>query len=105
MRTGSSNWTTPLPTPPAGVFEALKVSDFFTQRNCTGRGYERRYRPEGTEYEMTVAIPSPLWHAKTFLNRLPEPRQVRLQTVEDEPVALAEVAARSNWRETSDGYR
>ena len=30
--------------------------------SCTGRGStSARYRPEGIEYEMTVAIPSPLW--------------------------------------------
>src|SRR5215207_370922 len=51
-----------------GFFEALKVSDFFTQRELRRtRLYDRRYRPWGIEYEMCVAIPSPLWHTKTFL--------------------------------------
>jgi DNA-binding CsgD family transcriptional regulator len=51
-----------------GFFEALKVSDFFTQRELhRTRLYDRRYRPWAIEYEMCVAIPSPLWHTKTFL--------------------------------------
>jgi hypothetical protein len=51
-----------------GFFEALKVSDFLTQRELhRTRLYALRHRPWGVEYEMTVAIPSPLWHTKTFL--------------------------------------
>jgi len=51
-----------------GFFGALKVSDFLTQRELHGtRLYDRRYRPWTIEYEMCVAIPSPLWHTKTFL--------------------------------------
>jgi DNA-binding CsgD family transcriptional regulator len=51
-----------------GFFEALKLSDFLTQRELhRTRLYDRRHRPWGIEYEMCVAIPSPLWHTKTFL--------------------------------------
>jgi DNA-binding CsgD family transcriptional regulator len=51
-----------------GFFGALKISDFLTQRELHGtRLYDRRHRPWGIEYEMCVAIPSPLWHTKTFL--------------------------------------
>jgi DNA-binding CsgD family transcriptional regulator len=51
-----------------GFFEALKISDFLTQRELhQTRLYDRRHRPWGIEFEMTVAIPSPLWHTKTFL--------------------------------------
>jgi DNA-binding CsgD family transcriptional regulator len=51
-----------------GFFEALKISDFFTRRELhRTRLYDRRHRPWGIEHEMAVAIPSPLWHTKTFL--------------------------------------
>ena len=51
-----------------GFFEALKLSDFFTQRELhQTRLYELRHRPWGFEYEVAVAIPSPLWHTKTFM--------------------------------------
>jgi DNA-binding CsgD family transcriptional regulator len=51
-----------------GFFEALKLTDFFTQRELhRTRLYALRHRPWGMEYEMCVAIPSPLWHTKTFL--------------------------------------
>jgi DNA-binding CsgD family transcriptional regulator len=51
-----------------GFFQALKLSDFYTQGELHAtRLYDRRHRPWGMEFEMTVAIPSPLWHTKTFL--------------------------------------
>jgi DNA-binding CsgD family transcriptional regulator len=51
-----------------GFFEALKLSDFLTQKELHRTYlYELRHRPWGIEYEMAVAIPSPLWHTKTFM--------------------------------------
>ena len=51
-----------------GFFGALKISDFISQRELhKTRLYDRRHRPLGFEFEMTVALPSPLWHTKTFL--------------------------------------
>jgi DNA-binding CsgD family transcriptional regulator len=52
----------------AGVFDALKLSDFFSSRELHDtRLYELWFRPLGIEHELNVAIPSPHWHTKTFL--------------------------------------
>jgi DNA-binding CsgD family transcriptional regulator len=51
-----------------GVFRALKVSDFYTLRELRATElYERWFHPYGVEYELSVSIPSPLWHTRTFL--------------------------------------
>jgi DNA-binding CsgD family transcriptional regulator len=51
-----------------GYFGALKLSDFLTQRQLRAtRLYNDWLRPLEVEYELNVAIPSPLWHTKTFL--------------------------------------
>jgi DNA-binding CsgD family transcriptional regulator len=52
----------------AGVFKALKLSDFFSPRELHAtRLYDLWFRPYGIEHELDVAIPSPHWHTKTFL--------------------------------------
>jgi DNA-binding CsgD family transcriptional regulator len=49
-------------------FGALKVSDFLSTRQLhRSRIYALWFHPLGFEHEMTVAIPSPPWHTKTFL--------------------------------------
>ena len=51
-----------------GVFNALKVTDFLTRAQLRrSRVYNLWLRPLGAEHELNVAIPSPLWHTKTFL--------------------------------------
>jgi DNA-binding CsgD family transcriptional regulator len=51
-----------------GDFRALKLSDFMTLKELRkSRIYSIWFRPLGIEREMTVAIPSPPWHTKTFL--------------------------------------
>lgn len=51
-----------------GSFEALKVSDFLSRRALHAtRLYDLWFRPHGIEDELSVPIPSPLWHTKTFL--------------------------------------
>jgi DNA-binding CsgD family transcriptional regulator len=51
-----------------GVFKALKVTDFLTGTQLRrSRIYNLWLRPLGVEHELNVAIPSPLWHTKTFL--------------------------------------
>jgi DNA-binding CsgD family transcriptional regulator len=51
-----------------GDFRTLKVSDFLTQRELhRTRLYEDWFRPQGFEYELDVAIPSPYWHTRTFV--------------------------------------
>jgi DNA-binding CsgD family transcriptional regulator len=51
-----------------GRFVALKVSDFMTRRQLKrSRLYDEWFRPYRVEHEMSVPIPSPLWHTKTFL--------------------------------------
>ena len=51
-----------------GVFAALKLSDFLTLRQLREtRLYDLWFRPYEVEREMSVPIPSPLWHTKTFL--------------------------------------
>lgn len=52
----------------AGDFRALKLSDFVTQKQLRkSRVYALWFRPTGVDHELNVAIPSPLWHTKTFL--------------------------------------
>lgn len=51
-----------------GSFLALKLSDFLSRRELTrSRLYNEWFRPNGIQHELTVPIPSPLWHTKTFL--------------------------------------
>jgi DNA-binding CsgD family transcriptional regulator len=51
-----------------GDFRALKVSDFLTPAQFRrSRIYDQWFRPYEIEYELSVPIPSPLWHTKTFL--------------------------------------
>jgi DNA-binding CsgD family transcriptional regulator len=52
----------------AGVFNALKLSDFLSSRELRDTPlYDVWFRPWGIEHELDVAIPSPHWHTKTFL--------------------------------------
>jgi DNA-binding CsgD family transcriptional regulator len=49
-------------------FDALKLSDFSTRREFQRSAlYADWFRAYGVEYEMEIAIPSPLSHTKTFL--------------------------------------
>ena len=49
-------------------FDALKLSDFLTQREFHRTElYADYFRQYGAEYEIEVGIPSPLEHTKTFL--------------------------------------
>jgi DNA-binding CsgD family transcriptional regulator len=51
-----------------GRFVALKVSDFLTRAQLRrSRLYDDWFRPASVECELTIPIPSPLWHTKTFL--------------------------------------
>jgi DNA-binding CsgD family transcriptional regulator len=51
-----------------GRFDALKVSDFHSRRELHRLElYADWYRPQGIEFELEVAIPSPVEHTKTFL--------------------------------------
>jgi DNA-binding CsgD family transcriptional regulator len=51
-----------------GQFRALKLSDFVTPRELRSmRIHDLWLRPYGIVHELNVAIPSPLWHTKTFL--------------------------------------
>jgi DNA-binding CsgD family transcriptional regulator len=51
-----------------GDFRALKFSDFVTTRQLHRlRMYDAWLQPLGIERELNVALPSPLWHTKTFL--------------------------------------
>ena len=51
-----------------GDFRALKLSDFVTLKQLRlSRIYALWFRPAGIERELEVAIPSPLWHTKTFV--------------------------------------
>jgi DNA-binding CsgD family transcriptional regulator len=51
-----------------GYVGALKVSDFLSRRELHAtRLYDLWFRPVDIEHELNVAIPSPLWHTKTFL--------------------------------------
>jgi DNA-binding CsgD family transcriptional regulator len=51
-----------------GHFVALKLSDFFSPRQLhESRLFDVWFKPYGVEHELSVPIPSPLWHTKTFL--------------------------------------
>jgi DNA-binding CsgD family transcriptional regulator len=51
-----------------GQFDALKLSDFVSRSQLRRmRVYDLWFKPLGVEHELNVAIPSPLWHTKTFL--------------------------------------
>jgi DNA-binding CsgD family transcriptional regulator len=51
-----------------GQFGALKLSDFVSRRELRKlRIYDLWLKPDGIEYELDVAIPSPMWHTKTLL--------------------------------------
>jgi DNA-binding CsgD family transcriptional regulator len=51
-----------------GHFGAMKLSDFLTRRELHRSWvYNNWFRPGGVEHELVVAIPSPLWHTKTFI--------------------------------------
>jgi DNA-binding CsgD family transcriptional regulator len=51
-----------------GRFLALKVSDFLTRRQLRGtRLYRDWFAHYGVEFELSIPIPSPLWHTKTFI--------------------------------------
>jgi DNA-binding CsgD family transcriptional regulator len=51
-----------------GRFGALKLSDFGTPRALRRmRVYEIWLRPYGVVHELSVALPSPLWHTKTLM--------------------------------------
>jgi DNA-binding CsgD family transcriptional regulator len=51
-----------------GRFDALKLSDFLSQRELHRLEiYADLFRPWGLEFELEVAIPSPVEHTKTFL--------------------------------------
>ena len=58
-----------VPTPAGGSISAqLKLSDFLTQRELHRTWvYDAWFARWDAEYELVVAIPSPLWHTKTFL--------------------------------------
>jgi hypothetical protein len=50
-----------------GYFGTLKRSDFLSRRELhRTRFYDLWLRPEGVEYGLAVAIPSPPWHLKDF---------------------------------------
>jgi DNA-binding CsgD family transcriptional regulator len=58
-----------------GDFRALKLSDFMTLRQLRrSRIYAVWFRPGDIERELSVAIPSPPWHTKTFLFNRPRGR-------------------------------
>ncbi len=51
-----------------GDFRALKVSDFMTPAKLKrSHLYDVWFRPYDVQHELSVPIPSPLWHTKTFL--------------------------------------
>jgi DNA-binding CsgD family transcriptional regulator len=51
-----------------GYFRALKLSDFFTPTKLKRSNlYDVWFRPYEVEHELSIPIPSPLWHTKTFL--------------------------------------
>jgi DNA-binding CsgD family transcriptional regulator len=51
-----------------GDSRALKLSDFVTLSELRrSHVYAVWFHPAGVEHELNVAIPSPLWHTKTFL--------------------------------------
>jgi DNA-binding CsgD family transcriptional regulator len=51
-----------------GDFRTLKLSDFLTQRELhRSQLYNDWLHPLGVEHELELAIPSPLWHTRTFV--------------------------------------
>jgi DNA-binding CsgD family transcriptional regulator len=51
-----------------GDFRALKLSDFVSLKELRlSRIYALWFRPAGVERELSLAIPSPPWHTKTFI--------------------------------------
>lgn len=51
-----------------GRFYALRLSDVITQRDLRrNRFFDQRFKPWGIEHELKVRLPSPPWHAKTFM--------------------------------------
>jgi DNA-binding CsgD family transcriptional regulator len=51
-----------------GHFGAMKLSDFLTRHELHRSWvYNNWFRLGGVEHELVVAIPSPLWHTKTFI--------------------------------------
>ena len=51
-----------------GHFGAMKLSDFLTRSELHRSWvYNNWFRTGGVEHELVVAIPSPLWHTKTFI--------------------------------------
>ena len=56
----------------AGNFSAMRVSDLLTRREFrSNEAYAEWYGPWRIEYELEVALPSPMTHTKTFIfNRL-----------------------------------
>jgi DNA-binding CsgD family transcriptional regulator len=52
----------------SGRFAALRLSDVVTRRELhQNRFYDVALRPWGVEHELKVRLPSPSWHAKTFM--------------------------------------
>ena len=52
----------------SGDVRAFKLTDFLSQRKLRqSRIYAVWFRPAGIEREMSIPIPSPPWHTKTFL--------------------------------------
>jgi DNA-binding CsgD family transcriptional regulator len=50
-----------------GYFNAQKISDFMTQREFhRTQTYSVWLRPYGVEDQLSIGLPSPLWHTKTF---------------------------------------
>lgn len=51
-----------------GDFRTLKLSDFLTRRELhRTQLYSDWFRPAGVEHELELALPSPLWHTRTFI--------------------------------------
>ncbi|HET7759684.1 MAG TPA: LuxR C-terminal-related transcriptional regulator [Gaiellaceae bacterium] len=52
----------------SGDFRAFKLSDFLSLRKLRrSRIYALWFRPAGVEREISIPIPSPPWHTKTFI--------------------------------------
>jgi DNA-binding CsgD family transcriptional regulator len=52
----------------AGGCDAMKVSDFLTRRELRRREiYHEWFVPWDTEHDLELALPSPLFHTKTFV--------------------------------------
>jgi DNA-binding CsgD family transcriptional regulator len=51
-----------------GRFRALRLSDVISRRELhDSQFYDVALRPWGVEHELKARLPSPLWHAKTFI--------------------------------------